>query len=184
MWTDVSTRDDTHRISYSVTGPLDSLQLTATASPYLSEADINSILLFGLTGEQLASANVTDVIAAAGGASLGTLGETAATSFRASMDGSSRGGLPDRLQIVPVYSEPTGATTLWAFLSKEVVPNLLTLEGGIGYSAGARTVDTVGRVQLRVLRNFYLEASWLRDDRASADYGNFGLDVKLELDVD
>ena len=184
MWTDVSTRDDTHRISYSVTGPLDSPQLTATASPYLSEADINSLLLFGLTSEQLASANVTEVIAAAGGASLGTLGETAATSFRASMDGRSRGGLPDRLEIVPVYSETTGTTTLWAFLSKEVVPDLLTLEGGLGYSAGARTVDTVGRVQLRFLRNFYLEASWLRDDHASADYGNFGLDVKLELDVD
>jgi hypothetical protein len=184
MWTDVSTRDETHRISYSVTGPLDSPQLTATASPYLSEADINSILLFGLTSEQLASANLTEVIAAAGGASLGTLGETAATSFRASMDGSSRGGLPDRLEIVPVYSETTGTTTLWAFLSKEIVQDLLTLEGGLGYSAGARTVDSVGRVQLRFLRNFYLEASWLRDERASADYGNFGLDVKLELDVD
>jgi len=184
MWTDVATRDDTHRISYSITGPLDSLQLTATSSPYLSEADINSILLLGLTQEQLANANVAEVIAAAGGAGLGTLGETAATSFRASVEGGGRVGLPDRLEIVPVYSETTGTTTLWAFLSKEVVPNLLTLQGGLGYSAGARTVDTVGRLQLRFLRNLYLEASWLRDERATADYGNFGLDVKLELDLD
>ncbi|MBJ94684.1 MAG: hypothetical protein CMP23_09470 [Rickettsiales bacterium] len=184
MWTDVSTREETHRIRYSVSGPLDALQLTATASPYLSEADINSILLFGLTGEQLARANVGEVLAAAGGAGLGTLGETAATSVRASVDGGSRSGLPDRLEIVPVYSETTGSTTLWALVSKEVVPDLLTLEGGLGYAAGARAVDSVGRVQLRFLRNFYLEASWLRDSRASTDYGNFGLDVKLELDVD
>ena len=106
--------------------------------------------------------------AAASGAGLGTLGETAATSFRATVEGGRRGGLPDRLEIVPVYSETTGTTTLWAFLSKEVVPNLLTLEGGIGYSAGASTVDTLGRVQLRFLRNLYLEASWLRDERATA----------------
>jgi len=184
MWTDVSTRDDTHRISYSITGPLDSPQLTATASPYLSEADINSILLLGLTQEQLESANVAEVIAAAGGAGLGTLGETAATSFRATVEGGRRGGLPDRLEIVPVYSETSGTTTLWAFLSKEVVRDLLTLQGGLGYSAGARTVDTVGRLQLRFLRNLYLEASWLRDERATADYGNFGLDVKFELDLD
>jgi translocation and assembly module TamB len=184
MWTDVATSDETHRISYSITGPLDSPQLTATASPYLSEADINSILLLGLTQEQLENANVAEVLAAAGGASLGTLGETAATSFRATVEGGRRGGLPDRLQIVPVYSEATGSTTLWAFLSKEVVPDLLWLEGGLGYSAGARTVDTVGRLQLRFLRNLYLEASWLRDERATTDYGNFGLDVKLELDFD
>ena len=85
---------------------------------------------------------------------------------------------------MPVYSETTGTTTLWAFLSKEVVRDLLTLEGGVGYSAGATTVDTVGRVRLRFLRNLYLEASWLRDERATAEYGNFGLDVKLELDLD
>ena len=184
MWTDVSNREETYRISYTIVGPLDAPQLNATSSPYLAEADIHNLLLFGLTQEQLAEADLAGVLAAAGGAGLGTLGETAATSFRASMSGAGQKTLPDRLEIVPVYTETTGATTVWAVLTKEVVPGLLTLEGGIGYTAGGRTVDSVGRLQLRFLRNLYLEASWLRDDQATQDYGNFGLDMKFELDLD
>ncbi|HCP47101.1 MAG TPA: hypothetical protein DIU15_13730 [Deltaproteobacteria bacterium] len=184
MWTDVSNREETYRITYTIVGPLDGPQLNAISSPYLAEADIHNLLLFGLTQEQLAEADLAGVLAAAGGAGLGTLGETAATSFRATMSGAGQKTLPDRLEIVPVYTETTGATTVWAVLTKEVVPGLLTLEGGVGYTAGGRTVDSVGRLQLRFLRNLYLEASWLRDDQATQDYGNFGLDMKFELDLD
>mgnify|MGYP000094294985 CR=1 FL=1 len=40
------------------------------------------------------------------------------------------------------------------------------------------------RAKLRLLRNFYIEGSWVNDENASQNYGNIGLDVKLEFDFD
>ena len=33
-------------------------------------------------------------------------------------------------------------------------------------------------------RNVYLEGSWIRDDTASQTMGNFGLDLKFEVDLE
>jgi hypothetical protein len=84
-----------------------------------------------------------------------------------------------------VYTETTGATTVWAVATKEVIPDLLTLEGGVGlFTTGQLQVPTVARAQLRFRREVYLEGSWLRDDGASTSLGNFGLDLKFELNID
>jgi len=186
MWTDVVNRDETYRISYAVSGPLDSPKLRASAEPQLAEADINLLLLFGLTQEQLAEAELGDVVLAAGGAGLGTLGESTATSLGQSAVGTEASALiPDRIEIVPVYTDTTGATTVWTVATKEVVPGLLTLEGGFGVGTGRNmTVPTVLRAKVGFQRNVYLEGSWLRDDASSRDYGNFGLDLKFEVDLD
>jgi len=186
MWTDVDNRDETYRISYEVSGPLDAPKLRGSAEPQLAETDINLLLLFGLTQEQLAEAELGDVVLAAGGAGLGTLGESTATSLGQSVAGSEVGALiPDRIEIVPVYTDTTGATTVWTVATKEVVPGLLTLEGGFGLGTGRNmTVPTVLRAQVGFRRNIYLEGSWIRDDAASKPYGNFGVDLKFELDLD
>ena len=110
MWTDVATRADSYRISYYVSGFLNRLRFTASSDPFLAEKDINSLLLFGLTEEQLAAGNVVGL--------------------------------------------------------------------------GGRTTGSVGRVKVRFLRDLYLEGSWVRDDAATTDFGNFSLDLKLELNFD
>lgn len=186
MWTDIVNREETYRIGYAVSGPLDSPKLRATAEPQLAEADINLLLLFGLTQEQLAEAELGDVVLAAGGAGLGTLGESTATSLGQTVAGTDVSALiPDRIEIVPVYTDTTGATTVWTVATKEVVPGLLTLEGGFGVGTGRNmTVPTVLRAKVGFQRNVYLEGSWLRDDASSRAYGNFGLDLKFEVDID
>jgi len=187
MTTQVVSRDETYEIKYRVSGPLNALQLEATSTPQLTENDINLLLLFGLTGEQLADADIAELLAAAGGTGLGTYGETAATSFGQNVRDNQVADilLPDRVEIVPVYTETTGATTVWAVATKEVVPDLLTLEGGVGFATtGQLQLPTVVRAQLKFRREVYLEGSWLRDDEASTSLGNFGLDLKFQIDLD
>ncbi len=186
MTTEVVSRDETYTITYEVSGPLNDLQLVARSEPHLTEQDINLLLLFGLTQDQLADADLGELLAASAGTAVGAYGETAATSFGQSVrDSRVADFFPDRVEIVPIYTETTGATTVWAVATKEVVPDLLTLEGGVGlFTTGQLQVPTVARAQLRFRREVYLEGSWVRDDAASTSLGNFGLDLKFEVDVD
>lgn len=181
MSTEITNRDQNYRITYVITGPLNGPTLSAFSEPALSQADINSLLLFDLTQDQLAEANLTQLAAAASSTAIGTLVENAATSLGQSVDSSA---LPDRFEIVPIYTDATGATTVWAVATKEVVPDLLTLEGGLGLGGTrAAVLSSVARARLRFARNVFLEGSWVRDDRATQDYGNFGLDLKLRFEV-
>ncbi len=182
MFSDVATRDEDYRITLNATGRLDNPSLTSTSEPYLSEADINSLLLFGLTQEELERAELADLGAAALGAAAGTYTETAAASFGQSVTGGGRNLLPDRVEIVPVYTDTTGSTTFWAVVTKEFIPDRLTVEAGLGL--GAQQAFWAVRAKLRLLRNFYIEGSWVNDENASQNYGNIGLDVKLEFDFD
>jgi len=182
MWTDVPTRTDTYRISYYVSGPLNGLQFTASSDPFLAEKDINSLLLFGLTEEQLAASNVAGLGSAVAAAAGGLVAEASAASLGDEVGAETRAILPDRLEIVPVYTDTTGSTSLWVVITKDAVPGRVTLEGGVGL--GGRTTGSVGRVKVRFLRNMFLEGSWVRDDNATTDLGNFSLDLKLELNLD
>ena len=184
MFTDVATRDEDYRITMNASGRLDNPTLASTAEPFLTEADINSLLLFGLTQEELERAELQDLGTAALAAAGGTYVESAAQSVNQSATTGGRAALPDRIEIVPVYTDTTGTTTFWAVLTKEVIPDLLALEAGIGIGNQAAGPSTVFRAKLQVSRNFYLEGSWVTDDTSSQSYGNLGLDFKLELDAD
>ena len=183
MFTDLATRDEDYRVSLNASGRLDNPTLTSTAQPFLTEADINSLLLFGLTQEELERAELADLGRAALAAAAGTYSESALTSIGQSAGEQSRSALPDRFEVVPVYTDTTGATTFWAVLTKEVVPDLLTLEAGVGFG-GANPIAVLAKLKLQVLRNFYLEGSWITDETSSQAFGNVGLDFKLELDAD
>jgi hypothetical protein len=182
MWTDIPTRTDTYRVSYYVTGPLNGLKFTSSSDPFLAEKDINSLLLFGLTEEQLAASNVAGLTSAALAAGLGLYAEAGAASLGDQVGAETRALLPDRLEIVPVYTDTTGSTSLWVVITKEAVPGLVTLEGGVGL--GGRTTGSVGRIKVRFLRDLFLEGSWVRNDAATTDFGNFSLDLKFELNLD
>ena len=182
MWADIPTRADTYRVSYYVNGPLNGLKFTSSSDPFLAEKDINYLLLFGLTEEQLAQSNVAGLTSAALAAGLGLYAEAGAASLGDQVGAQTRAILPDRLEIVPVYTDTTGSTSLWVVITKEAVPGLVTLEGGVGL--GGRTTGSVGRIKVRFLRNLFLEGSWVRNDAATTDLGNFSLDLKIELNLD
>ena len=187
MWSDVESRSRVYRITYDVSGPLNGPTLIASSDPALAEKDIVSLLLFGLTEEDLARASLADLGAAIGNLGASTITEQAATEATSVLD--TDGGkvtvqdfLPDRVEVVPVYTDTTGSTTLWVVGSKEIVPGLLDGEVGLGIRRGGASYSAKARLQL--LRNLYLEGSWLNDETASTAYGNFGLDMKLELELD
>jgi hypothetical protein len=50
--TDVRTREQDYTIDLWVTGPFSDWRSTASSDPALSQADINAVLLFGMTGEE------------------------------------------------------------------------------------------------------------------------------------
>jgi hypothetical protein len=190
MTTDIISRDENYRVTYRISGPLNSPKLEASSEPALTEADINLLLLFGLTQEQLAEAELSDVLIAGAGAAGGTYGETVATSAgqAAGEAGAADWLVPDRVEIVPVYTDTTGATTVWAVITEQLPPpaDMITLEAGVGLFTTSQTVSvpSVFRAQLKFRRNLYLEGSWLRDDEASQSYGNFGLDLKFKAEAE
>jgi len=53
MRTEVESRDESYRIEYHIDGPLTDWYSSAVSTPSLSQADINALLLFGLTRDDL-----------------------------------------------------------------------------------------------------------------------------------
>lgn len=72
--TDVGGREQDYHVYYGVTGPFSSWRTTTSADPFLSQADINTLLLFGMTREEFEqyggiaasalAAQATDLVAA------------------------------------------------------------------------------------------------------------------------
>ncbi len=53
LQTEISTQDQDYRIRYMVNGPFSGWSTSATSDPPMSQADINTLLLFGVTREEL-----------------------------------------------------------------------------------------------------------------------------------
>ncbi|MSQ01691.1 MAG: hypothetical protein EXR71_07330 [Myxococcales bacterium] len=74
LQTEVSGREQSYRVYYSVTGPFSDWNTTTSSDPYLSQADVNTLLLFGMTREEFEqyggvaaaalAAQATDLLAA------------------------------------------------------------------------------------------------------------------------
>ena len=74
LLTEVSGREQSYRVYYSVTGPFSNWNTTTSSDPYLSQADVNTLLLFGMTREEFEqyggvaaaalAAQATDLLAA------------------------------------------------------------------------------------------------------------------------
>ncbi|MFZ5477177.1 MAG: translocation/assembly module TamB domain-containing protein [Myxococcota bacterium] len=53
LTTDLTSREQDYRITYQVSGPFSDWRTTTTSDPWLAQADINALLLFGVTREEL-----------------------------------------------------------------------------------------------------------------------------------
>lgn len=51
--TELESQEQDYDVSYQVTGPLSDWTTTTAATPYLAQADINALLLFGMTREEM-----------------------------------------------------------------------------------------------------------------------------------
>ncbi len=51
--TEVRSHDQEYRVSYGVTGPFSDWSTNTSSDPYLAQADVNALLLFGVTREEL-----------------------------------------------------------------------------------------------------------------------------------
>lgn len=63
--TDLSGREQSYHVYYGVTGPFSDWTTTTSSDPYLSQADINTLLLFGMTREEFEQYGATAAVALA-----------------------------------------------------------------------------------------------------------------------
>lgn len=63
--TDLSGRDQTYHVDYGVTGPFSNWTTRTSSDPFLSQADINTLLLFGMTRDEFEQYGATAAVALA-----------------------------------------------------------------------------------------------------------------------
>jgi translocation and assembly module TamB len=181
--TEVSSSERDWRVSYMVTGPFSDWQINARSDPPLSQADINALLLFGVTSEAL-----TDGDGVAGGMGLENVvmlvGEAGAPILVEWLVGGLLQGV-DRWDVV------TGPSTRGArstdssprlLVEKDVSSLDVTFTGEVNVIDPA---DTYLGVEKRLAERLFLTTYWLGDESVNnPTYGAYGLEFKLRWEVD
>ncbi|MEE2751396.1 MAG: translocation/assembly module TamB domain-containing protein, partial [Myxococcota bacterium] len=178
---DVRSREDNYRIDYQVAGPFSGWNTQATSSPALSQGDINALLLFGMTRDELERFGGVNTALLVEGADLLLHGVGLE---QVVSEGS--GGLVDRVQVV------TGISERGTVVSSE--PRLV-VEKRIGDSQGFdvigefnpnRPVDTYLGVERQLTEGLYVTfyRSGLEEDHGMELGGAYGADFKVRWDWD
>jgi len=181
--TEVSTGDRDWRVSYMVTGPFSDWQINARSDPPLSQADINALLLFGVTSEAL-----TDGDGVAGGMGLENVvmlvGEAGAPILVEWLVGGLLQGV-DRWDVVTGPSMRGARSTDSSprlLVEKDVVSWDVTFTGEVNVTDPA---DTYLGVEKRLAERLFLTTYWLGDESVdNPTYGAYGLEFKLRWEVD
>jgi hypothetical protein len=155
-----------YTIRYQVLGPLSDLQVESSADPQLSEADINSILVFGVTTEQLADAGAEAWLE-----QLTTLAASGIISPLVRASGEVTWFVPDRLEVIP---DPSGRSgSFFIALTKGLGEELRNLEVEWLVPLVFESPTTQAALRLRPVDALTLEA-WLGnvDQQRTAVGGN------------
>jgi len=188
---DVATREQRYSIHYVIDGLLSemgNLHVVGSADPHLSEADINALLLFGVTADELQGlAGGSDMAAlAAQGLNIvsGYLMEQVREAGGTPEQGAS--ALPDRIELVPDYSSSSSVSEFRLVVGKDLIRNRLSGEFYWNFRQ-----DFGFALDWRVGRNLYLVPSWFRGSERSlgaltpfGDLGNVSLDMRWVLEGD
>ncbi|MCK6527329.1 translocation/assembly module TamB domain-containing protein [Myxococcota bacterium] len=192
--TRVETPDQDYDVSYLMRGTLDDYQFTALSEPSLSEADINSLLLFGVTGAGVLASDtgVGDTLGTLANQAVGLIGgafgELLTRTYRGQVDPRLESVLPDQIEVVPVYSTSGQAAATRLVLSKEIVRD--RLQGQLGVNVvGQDALSTVNlRADLRIFRGFYLVGTWTFGEESQlfqdlpVQPGNGSLDFRVRVE--
>lgn len=174
--TDVRSQEQDYRVSYLVNGAFSDWRTTTSSDPYLSQADINALLLFGVTREELERY---------GGLGTALLAETG--DLLLGQTPLSRSFLVvDRWNLVSGVTErgtPTLSSDLRLVAQKQVAGFDVTVDTALGQNLGR---DWYASVERRIAQRLYLSA-WLatqQEGRTLPIGAAYGLDLKLRVEGD
>jgi len=178
---DVRSREETYRIQTQVAGPFSGWTTISNSEPSLSQADINALLVFGMTREELERFGGINTALLVEGADLVLHGVGLEQRVQ---QGS--GGLVDRVQVV------TGVTERGTLVSSE--PRIVVEKrvgapyefDVIGEFNPNRPADTYLGVEKQLTQSFYMTfyRSGLEEDHGMSLGGAYGADFKLRWDYD
>ncbi len=192
--TDVSTRDERYAIRYVIDGHLadvGGMQIAGASDPFLSEADINALLLFGVTADDLqglgGGADMAALVAQGANIGFGALMEQVREA-RGELGGDrARSALPDRIDLVPDYSTTGQLAGFSVVVGKELIPSRLTGQFSVGLLG-----DSYGlQLDWRLAPSLYLIPSLYRRPQNTigtlgplGDVGDFSLDMRWVVEAD
>jgi len=188
--TDVSTAKQRYAITYEIEGFLSdpgAMTIFGSSNPSLSEADINALLLFGVTMDELqgfgGGADMMALATQAGNIGLGYLMEQVRESSGERTG--ERDWVPDRLEVVPDYTSSGNYSGMRLMIGKELVPNRLT--GSLSFNP--LDMRNIGlQLDWRVGRNLHLIPSWYQRPEntlgALGEIGDTSLDMRWVIEGD
>jgi autotransporter translocation and assembly factor TamB len=183
MRTEVSTREQDYDINYMVTGLYSDWRTTTRSEPGLPQADINALLLFGLTMEEMERyGGAVSALAVEGGdllaSKLGIVervgqGVVGLDTFR-----------PERIDLVSGVSERGSGSVssdLRLLVEKDMDWATLIFEQNL-----SRSIDTYLGLERRLARMFYLRTYWAREQvgRRLDIGGAYGFEAKIRGELD
>jgi len=176
--TDVRSQDQDYHVTYAITGPFSDWRTTTTSDPYLAQADINALLLFGVTRDELdqnGGRSLGNALVAETGDLL--LGQTALS--KANL-------LVDRWSLVSGVNE-RGSTTVSSDLrfvaEKQVGDFDITVETSLGQSLGQ---DWYASVERRIAQRLYATTyiATQQEGRSLPIGAAYGAEFKFRWDAD
>lgn len=176
--TDVRSQDADYHVTYAVTGPFSDWRTTTTSDPWLSQADINALLLFGVTREELEQY---------GGRTLGSALVAETGDLLLSQTALSRANpLIDRWSLVSGVSErgsSTVSTDLRFVATKQIGEFEVTVETSLGQSLGQ---DWYASVERRIAERLYasLYAATEQQGRSLPIGAAYGAEFKYRWEWD
>lgn len=177
LGTEVRSQEQDYRITYFVNGPFSDWRTTTTSDPYLSQADINALLLFGVTREELERT---------GGLGTALLVETSDLLLGQTPLSRTNFFVVDRWNLVSGVTErgtPTVSSDLRLVAQKQLYGFDVTMETALGQNLGR---DWYVSVERRIAQKLYL-AAWLateQEGRTLPIGAAYGLDLKLRVEGD
>jgi len=183
--TEVESQDQDYEIRYRISGPFSDWNTTPSSDPVLSQADINALLLFGVTQDQLAAQGAAGSLLLQEGADLFLAGlglETAPLELI--------GGLetfrPDRIDLVSGVSERGPVVNSeWRLVIEKDVPEPWNLTV-LGEVLLDNQLDQYWAVEKNLRSNLYTTAYWSSQQRERyLDIGGaYGVDLKVRWEID
>ncbi len=192
--TEATTRDERYAIQYVIDGHLadvGGMQISGSSDPYLSEADINALLLFGVTADGLqglgAGGDMAALVAQGANIGFGALMEQVREA-RGELGGdATRSALPDRVDLVPDYSTTGQLAGFSVVVGKDLIPNRLSGQASVGLQGNSYGL----LLDWRVARNLHMVPSWYRRSQNTlgtlsplGDVGDFSVDMRWVLEAD
>ena len=182
--TDIRSREELYRIDYQVGGPFSEWYTVASSQPSLSQSDINALLLFGLTREELERFGGVNAALLMEGADLLLHGVGLDNRALERLGG---GTLPfDRVELVTGVSERGNqVSSETRILLEKQISDPYNVDLRVEFNP-FRNVENVIELEKQVGESLYLTLyrSSLEQERSVDLGGAYGLDFKLRWEVE